>query len=90
MYEPNPPTPSGKNIRGIYDIFTRCTIRNQFDNLPTIVADVRKGKQTCHTKVSTKQSMRDQVFLDETCYIPASNTTTTKFRPNYIVIQEQK
>ncbi len=48
---------AGNSICGINDIFGKCTIRNQFDILQTAFANVRKGKQICHTKVITKCSL---------------------------------
>ncbi len=45
------------------DIATRCTVRYQYILL-TAVTDVKMGKQTCHTKVSTKN-----ICPGETCCI---------------------
>ncbi len=52
VYGPTCPTPPVQSIYGKYiNIFTRCTNRNQHDILMTVVANVSKGKQTCHTQV---------------------------------------
>ncbi len=46
------PTPSILVSVAYMTFFTRCTIRGQFDMLQRAVTDVRRCKQTCHTKVS--------------------------------------
>ncbi len=67
VYGPNRPTPSAQSICGIYiNIFTRRTIRNQFDMLLTAVADVRKGQTDMpyqgEHQTLIKQHVRHQVY----------------------------
>ncbi len=70
------PTPSGKSICSMYNTFTMCTIRNQFDIVSIVV---RKGKtvMSCQGKhqTLTKQRMRYQGFHGKTWCISTSNAT---------------
>ncbi len=55
---PTIPLPLGK--ASVAYILTRYTIRNRHDILLTATTKFRKGKLTCHTKVRTNYSLKEE------------------------------
>ncbi len=70
------------SVASIYNIFTRCTIRNQHDILKAAaIADISKWQTDMSHKgelqTLIKLSMRHQVCPGETCHMTISEPTIT-------------